>query len=118
MTGNTYQVLSGNEYQVLAARTINKSLCLSSLENHALFGMVGEVGEIHSIFQKGYQGHSIGEDHLKKELGDLLWFIAEFCTVHNWNLEEIMMLNIEKLKARYPEGFREQDSLCRKAGDV
>ena len=49
-------VLRGNEYQALAARTINRDLNITQLKDHALHGMVGEIGEIHSIYQKFYQG--------------------------------------------------------------
>lgn len=107
-----------NEYQKLAERTINKDLSYPEKVMHSLHGIAGEVGEIHSMYQKAYQGHEFEEDHLKKELGDLLWFIAEYCTAMEWNLGEIMQLNIEKLKARYPEGFEVEKSLNRKEGDI
>lgn len=107
-----------NEYQILAARTINKYLAPEAQSIHALHGMVGEIGEIHSLYQKIYQGHSFDEEHAKKELGDLLWFIAEYCTAHDWKLEDIMQLNIDKLKARYPEGFESERSQHRAEGDI
>lgn len=107
-----------NEYQELASRTINKELLPYELEKHALHGMVGEIGEIHSIYQKQYQGHPILAGNLKKELGDLLWFIAEYCTAFGWDLEDIATLNIEKLKARYPQGFEAEKSLHRAEGDI
>lgn len=110
--------MTGNEYQKLAARTMNEELTFKEEELHALHGMVGEIGEIHSIYQKMYQGHRFDEGHLMKELGDLLWFIAEYCTSKNWDLEDIMKLNINKLKERYPDGFDEEQSLHRKAGDI
>lgn len=110
--------MTPNEYQKLAARTINKNLTIREKEYHALHGMVGEIGELHSIYQKKYQGHPICIDHLKKELGDLLWFIAEYCTACGWNLEDIMKMNIEKLQERYPEGFDSEHSLHRAEGDI
>lgn len=110
--------MTGNEYQELAARTINNNLTPDGKAKHALHGMVGEIGELHSIYQKYYQGHEVSEEHAKKELGDLLWFIAEYCTANNWKLEEVMELNIEKLRARYPEGFEAEKSLHRAEGDI
>ena len=110
--------MKANEYQRLAGRTINAKLTQEEKVNHALHGMVGEVGEIHSLYQKAYQGHEYTEEHMKKEFGDLLWFIAEYCTVQGWELEEIMQMNIDKLKARFPEGFDSEKSLHRKAGDI
>ena len=79
------------EYQQLAARTINHDLNNQVIEEHALFGMAGEVGEIHSLYQKVYQGLLFDEEHAKSELGDLLWFIAEYCTAMGWTLEEVIL---------------------------
>ena len=106
-----------NTYQELAARTINKTLRPNENESHALHGMVGEIGELHSLYQKSYQGHDFDEEHAKRELGDLLWFIAEYCTANDWDLNEIMNKNIAKLIARYPEGFKSEHSLNRSEGD-
>ena len=111
--------MTGNEYQKLASRTIPADFTQADCEYHALHGMVGEIGELHSIYQKAYQGHNeIGYDHYMKELGDLLWFIAEYCTAMNWSLEDVMELNIAKLKARYPDGFDAEHSLHRREGDI
>ena len=107
-----------NEYQKLAQRTMDMNRGNEDNKNHALHGMVGEIGELHSIYQKYYQGHEIDNDHLKKEVGDLLWFIAEYCSAKGWSLDDVATLNIEKLKARYPEGFNAEHSLHRKEGDI
>lgn len=107
-----------NEYQQAAARTINHLLYPEQQAMHALHGMSSEVGELHGLYQKTYQGHEIWNSHLMKELGDLLWFIAEYCTAMGWTLEDVAQLNIDKLKARYPEGFEAEKSLHRKAGDI
>lgn len=105
-------------YQALAARTINKNLSSAQLKLHALFGMASEVGELHGLHQKTFQHHPLDLDHEKKEVSDILWFIAEFCTVKGWDLSDIMQLNIDKLKARYPEGFDPEKSIHRAEGDV
>ena len=105
-------------YQSLAARTINHNITREEQEKHALHGMVGEIGELHSIYQKVYQGHDFFEEHAKKELGDLLWFVAEYCTANGWELGDIMDMNIQKLKARFPDGFEKEKSLHRKEGDI
>ena len=110
--------MTGNKYQELAARTIDTKLSPKQMKAHALHGMVGEIGELHSIYQKFYQQHPDNEEHRKKEVGDLLWFIAEYCTANNWNLEDVMQMNIDKLKARYPKGFDADKSLHRKDGDI
>lgn len=97
--------MTANEYQRLAARTINQSLTEAETEAHALYGMAAEVGELLELYQKRYQGHELEPEHVKKELGDICWMLAEFCTVNGWALGDIMQMNIEKLKKRYPAGF-------------
>ena len=110
--------MKANDYQMLASRTINKNLYLDELEIHAILGMASEVGELQGLYQKEYQGHEFDEAHAKKELGDLLWFIAEYCTAMEWCMEEVMQENIDKLKERYPEGFKAEQSLNRKEDDI
>ena len=106
------------EYQCLAARTINFTWSDEAKEMHALHGMVGELGELHSIYQKRYQGHEDTEEHRKKELGDLLWFMAEYCTANGWEFSEVAEMNIEKLRKRYPDGFDTEHSLHREKNDI
>ena len=110
--------MRGNEYQKLAARTIDPHLYDYEIEQHALHGMTGEIGEIHSLYLKSYHGHEFDEEHVKEELGDLLWFIAEYCTAIGWTLEDVMTTNIQKLNSRYPKGFECNKSLNREEGDV
>lgn len=110
--------MTANEYQRLASRTINKNMSEKEVEYHALHLMAAEIGELHSIYQKVYQGHEASEEHKKKEVGDILWGIAEYCTAKGWHLEDVMQMNIDKLKARYPEGFDPDKSLHRKEGDI
>lgn len=110
--------MTGNEYQFLAARTINYNLTEDEKEMHALHGMVSEIGELHSLYQKKYQGHEMDPRHAVIEVGDLLWFIAEWCTCYGLSLEDVMQTNIDKLRARFPDGFDADRSLHRAEGDV
>lgn len=95
-----------NEYQKLAMRTspCNEQGSVAML-NHAIFGLTSEAGEVAGIFQKVYQGREIDPEHLKKELGDCCWMIAEACTALGFDLEDVMQTNIDKLKNRFPNGF-------------
>jgi NTP pyrophosphatase (non-canonical NTP hydrolase) len=102
-----------NTYQQLAARTINHALDRDEMINHAVFGLSGEVGEISSLFQKVYQGHELNESDLRKEIGDTAWMLAELCTAYGWDMEQVYIENIEKLRARYPKGFSSERSLHR-----
>ena len=106
------------DYQAAARRTQNEELNNVEKVNHAVFGLASEAGEISGIFQMQYQGHSIAREALVKELGDLLWFIAELCDCATIPLEEVAKTNIEKLKVRYPVKFSAERSLHRKPGDI
>ena len=111
--------LTGNEYQRLAMRTCSIPYDQKKeMLYHAIFGLSSEAGEAAGILQKEYQGHEFNKEHMMKELGDSLWMIAEACQALDVSLEEVMQLNIDKLKARYPEGFDAEHSLHRAAGDI
>lgn len=111
--------MTGNEYQKLAIRTCSipyddkRGMLL-----HAIFGLTSEAGEAAGILQKEYQGHAFDKLHMKKELGDCLWMIAEACTALEFEFDDVMLTNINKLKDRYPNGFDSYHSLHRKEGDV
>ena len=107
-----------NEYQEKAKCFINKDLDDEEVRAHSMLGLCSEVGELQGLFQKKLQGHELNETHVKKELGDVLWFVAEVATAYEWELNEIAEMNIEKLSARYPNGFEVDKSLHRKDGDI
>lgn len=94
-----------DDYQRQARRTQNADLTDEQRLNHALHGLASEVGEIHGIFQKVYQGHKIDDEDLVKELGDLLWFAAEFADAKRWSLGVVAERNLAKLWRRFPAGF-------------
>ena len=53
-----------------------------------------------------------------KELGDVLWMLAELCESYGFAIEDVMILNIQKLRKRYPDGFDAEHSLHRAEGDI
>lgn len=110
--------MSPNEYQKLAMRTCPAKDERLDMLIHSSLGLASEAGEFAGLLQKIYQGHDYDRDHALKELGDCCWMIAEACTALNATMEEVMQGNIDKLKARYPEGFDPEKSLHRKEGDV
>lgn len=111
--------MRGNDYQKLAMRTCSISKDdYGSMMAHAVFGMCAEAGEVAGIFQKQYQGHEFDPIHLKKELGDVLWMVAEACTAAGFSLEDVMQANIDKLSRRYPDGFDTEHSLHRSKNDI
>ena len=94
------------EYQKLAMVTKKPFEDVKDQIIDALLGMSGEVGEIHEDFKKHYsRGKVIERDDLIKEIGDVLWYLAEMCDAHSIELEECAVRNIAKLKARHGEAF-------------
>jgi len=89
----------------------------------AAFGISAEAGEFTEVIKKIFlQGKPYNEDnvfHLKRELGDICWYIAQACMALDTTFEEVLQMNYEKLSARYPEGtfdvFRSEN---RVEGDI
>jgi NTP pyrophosphatase (non-canonical NTP hydrolase) len=89
----------------------------------AAFGMSAEAGEFTEIVKKVFlQGKPYNADnieHLKIELGDILWYAAQACMALDVSFEEVMERNYLKLSARYPEGtFSVYKSENRAEGDL
>lgn len=108
-----------NKYQELAQKTANMKLEHKTRLAVAALGLTGEGGELADYIKKHIgHGHSLDQEKVIKELGDVMWYIAEVASILGFTLEEIAQTNIEKLKARYPEGFSEERSINRKKGDI
>jgi NTP pyrophosphatase (non-canonical NTP hydrolase) len=81
---------------------------------HYLTGMVTEVGEILDPFKKNMAyGKPIDHVNVKEEVGDFMWYLVNFCRINGFDLEEIMQTNIDKLRARYPEKFTQENAINR-----
>ena len=103
-----------NEYQQLAMRTLNPELGDRDVLINGVMGLCGESGEAIDIVKKHLaQGHPLDKEKLAKELGDIAWYLAETAYAIGYPLEDILRMNIEKLKARYPEGFSSENSIHR-----
>ena len=95
---------------------------LSQLLTAAL-GLGAESGEFTEVVKKIIlQGKPYNEDnvfHMKRELGDICWYIAQACMALDTTFDEIIEMNVDKLKKRYPGGeFNVHQSENRKAGDL
>ncbi len=103
-----------NEYQKLAMTTLNPALDKKDVLINGVMGLCGESGEAIDIVKKHLaQGHELDTEHLAKELGDIAWYLAETAYAIGYPLEDILQMNIDKLKKRYPEGFSTERSLER-----
>lgn len=107
-----------NDYQRAALRTVNNDARDKLLENGVL-GLCGESGECADLLKKSlFQGHELNKEHLAKELGDVAWYLAVASYALGYTLEDVLWMNIDKLKKRYPEGFNTDNSLHRAEGDI
>lgn len=122
--------MNGWEYQNQAMRTNDekhdarlKAACfryenVAELLNGCL-GLAGESGEFLDEVKKWiFHEKQLDKEHLEKELGDVLWYVAMICKAMGWDLDEVMKKNVKKLQARYPEGFDPEQSAHRKEGDL
>lgn len=108
-----------NEYQENALRTVNKSLSTFQQLKNGIMGLNGEAGECIDILKKHlFQGHAFNAEHMAKELGDVAWYLAVSANVIGYDLDTIMQMNVDKLKARYPDGFDTEHSLHRQKDDI
>ena len=95
-----------NEYQQLAMRTLNPQLNQRDVLINGVMGLCGESGEAIDIVKKHLaQGHALDREALIRELGDVAWYLAETAYALNVPLEAVLQGNIDKLRARYPQGF-------------
>ena len=113
------------DYPVLSAR-------LSQLEANgtnvtqlltAALGLTAEAGEFTEVVKKIFlQGKPYTEEnvfHMKRELGDICWYLAQACMALDTTFDEVIEMNVDKLQARYPGGsFDVHKSENRKEGDV
>lgn len=101
-------------YQELALRTENPNLTSSEKLTNGAMGLAGEAGEAVDLVKKHlFHKHPLDKERLKKELGDVLWYLAALANGAGLSLNEVAEGNIQKLKARYPEGFDELRSIHR-----
>lgn len=110
--------MDADDYQKAALRTYKVQ---SEREGRLMtaLGLCGEAGEFAEIVKKAeFHSHALSRDMAKKELGDVAWYLAAACHALGFSLSEVMAANIEKLKARYPDGFTTEASKNRKENDT
>ena len=88
----------------------------------ASVGLSGESGEFSDIVKKVvFQGKEIDDDvvkHLRSELGDIMWYVAQGCLALDTSIEELIEINTAKLESRYPGGFEAFKSENRNKDDI
>jgi NTP pyrophosphatase (non-canonical NTP hydrolase) len=86
-------------------------------------GLASEGGEFNEIVKKlFFQGKPLTEEnvfHMKRELGDIIWYWANACNALGLDPDDVIAENVKKLEARYPGGkFDVHYSENRKEGDL
>ncbi len=117
--GTSYIILSrGSGKTMMLKNAIENEVQTNRLIN-GLMGLNGEAGEAIDILKKHlFQGHDLDREHLAKELGDVAWYLAVSADALGYSLEKVMQMNLDKLCARYPDGFETERSANRKDEDV
>lgn len=106
--------MNGSEYQKLAMRTLNPKIPKDEVLINGVMGLCGESGEVIDLVKKHlYQGHELDKEKISKELGDVMWYVAEICEALNISLDEVMQGNIDKLQKRFKDGFTTSESINR-----
>lgn len=123
MTGNEYQRFAMRTNDGMAKPRLDYAMDLTKYDVAGLLngclGLAGESGELLDMFKKWiFHRKELDEEHAKKEVGDVCWYLAMICESMGWNLDEIFQMNVDKLIARYPEGFDTERSNHRAEGDV
>lgn len=109
MDANTYQREAMRTAGDLAAISFKDALIVSAL------GLTGESGEVADMVKKHVaQGHPLDRERLILEAGDVAWYLARLCTALDVSLNDVLQRNVDKLRARYPNGFTPQASIERK----
>ena len=114
------------DWPVLAARLSELEVtddCNVSQLLTAALGLSAEAGEFTEVVKKIFlQGKPYTEEnvfHMKRELGDICWYLAQACMALDTTFDEVIEMNVEKLESRYPGGsFDVHKSENRKEGDL
>ena len=102
-------------FQREARRSLRDDLPYEAICSNMCMGLAGEIGEVIDIMKKHiYQGKELDITDVIEEVGDVLWYIANFCNINNITMDECMESNMKKLRKRFPNGFTVKDANERK----
>jgi NTP pyrophosphatase (non-canonical NTP hydrolase) len=104
-------IVSLDEYQRAATRTVNPSLSAEQRLVDAAAGLAEEAGEVLGLVRKhAYMEHELDRERLVRELGDALWCVATVASCIGLTLSEVASANVDKLRQRYPDGYSNEAS--------
>lgn len=103
--------MDANTYQALAGRTLLDRPDFEITDDQVMLawnaiGLTGEAGEVAELAKKQiFHHHGLDVEKWRKELGDVLWYVAALCSNLGLTLDEVMQANVAKLQARFPDGY-------------
>jgi len=107
---NSNSEISLNDYQKACLRTVKE------FENETRkiltwgLGVAGEAGDIAGCIKKTFIHKNDVTPGIRENIGDTMWYLANICNFFNWNFQEIIQENLDKLMKRYPQGFTYKDA--------
>ena len=114
--------MTANDFQMEAMKTASGLPGGDDMELlllRGLMGITGDAGKAVDILKKSmFQGRELDRNHLALELGDVAYYVAVAAFGLGYTLDEILSMNVEKVRRRYPDGFDPERSRERKEGDV
>lgn len=110
-TPSLNEELSPNTCANLAAWFSNEEQGQVSI--HGILGAAAETSELLQLLHSVIHGEELDKTKLAAEMGDVMWYFAILCGANGFTFEQVQDMNIAKLKARYPDGFKKLDALNR-----
>lgn len=106
------------DYQEQSKRTcpeLNDNLRKGlSDELHMVIGISTEAGELLDAYKKHFAyGKELDTVNVEEEIADIIWYVSNLCRLKNIDFEKALQRNIDKLKARFPEKFNQENALNR-----
>jgi NTP pyrophosphatase (non-canonical NTP hydrolase) len=98
------------EYQDLCRRSAKR---FETPEKEILtwgLGITGEAGDVASCIKKTFAHDNDQKAGIRENIGDTLWYAAMICNFFDWDMQDVLDENIEKLKKRFPQGFTTKDA--------
>lgn len=119
---NVWRCNNYRRKQITLEEYLESCLRTAQLENqtqteaimNCALGLCGEAGELADHVKKYvFQGHELSTSYMKKELGDIMWYVVVLAKVLGVSMDDVLQTNVEKLYARYPDGFSKERSVNR-----
>jgi NTP pyrophosphatase (non-canonical NTP hydrolase) len=102
------------KYQELSKRTLSNLSTKLEDNLHMTLGLVTEAAELADVYKKKLAyGKEVDEVNVKEEIGDLMFYIVNMCTINGWDIRDILETNVNKLLIRYPLEFTNEKALNR-----